>query len=65
MNSSVVNSLSAKVTEAMKDPQIQSQFLELGANPMALNPGQTTSYLDVQVQKWAKVVKSSGVKADQ
>ena len=65
MNSSVVNSLSAKVAEAMKDPLIQSQFLELGANPMALNPGQTTSYLDVQVQKWAKVVKSSGVKADQ
>jgi len=65
MSTSVVNNLSAKVAEAMKDPQIQSQFLELGANPMALNPAQTTSYLDNQVQKWAKVVKSSGVKADQ
>jgi tripartite-type tricarboxylate transporter receptor subunit TctC len=65
MNQTVVNALSAKVAEAMKDPQIQSQFLELGANPMALNPLQTATYLDNQVQKWAKVVKSSGVKADQ
>lgn len=64
MNPIVVNALSLKVAEAMKDPQIQTQFLELGANPMALNPAQTSSYLDNQVQKWAKVVKASGVKAD-
>jgi tripartite-type tricarboxylate transporter receptor subunit TctC len=49
----------------MKDTQIQAQFIELGANPMALNAAQTTTYLDTQVQKWAKVVKASGVKADQ
>ena len=32
---------------------------------MTLTPQQTTSYLDGQVQKWAKVVKASGVKAEQ
>jgi tripartite-type tricarboxylate transporter receptor subunit TctC len=65
MSAAVVNALSSKVAEAMKDTQIQAQFIELGANPMALNAAQTTTYLDTQVQKWAKVVKASGVKADQ
>jgi tripartite-type tricarboxylate transporter receptor subunit TctC len=64
MNPLVINTLSAKVAEAMKDPLMQAQWLELGANPVTLNPTQTAAYIDTQVQKWAKVVKASGVKAE-
>ena len=65
MNPNLVSTLNQAVVQAMKDTPMQSQFLELGANPMTLSPAQTTSYLDGQVQKWAKVVKASGVKAEQ
>jgi tripartite-type tricarboxylate transporter receptor subunit TctC len=65
MNPNSVNVLSSKVAEAMKDPQIQSQLIDLGAIPKTLDATQTTTYIDSQVQKWARVIKTSGIKADQ
>jgi tripartite-type tricarboxylate transporter receptor subunit TctC len=65
MGAATVSTLNQAVAQAMKDVPMQAQFLELGANPMTLTPQQTTSYLDGQVQKWAKVVKASGVIAEQ
>jgi len=60
----IVQTLSAKIAEVMRDPGIKTQLTELGAIPVGNTPAQATRYLNEQVVKWAKVVKASGAKAD-
>jgi tripartite-type tricarboxylate transporter receptor subunit TctC len=62
--SSIVQTLSAKIAEVMRDPSIKSQLSDLGAIPVGNTPAQATQYLNDQVIKWTKVVKASGAKAD-
>jgi tripartite-type tricarboxylate transporter receptor subunit TctC len=61
---SIVQTLSAKIAEVMRDPAIKSQLSDLGAIPVGNTPAQATQYLNDQVIKWTKVVKASGAKAD-
>jgi tripartite-type tricarboxylate transporter receptor subunit TctC len=60
----VLQALSAKIAEIMREPAIKAQLSDLGAIPVGNTPAQATQYLNEQVLKWTKVVKASGVKAD-
>ncbi|MDX3907628.1 MAG: tripartite tricarboxylate transporter substrate binding protein [Pigmentiphaga sp.] len=60
----IVDQLSEKAREAMRDPAIQARLTELGATAVGSTPQQAQKYLDEQVAKWSKVVKASGAKAD-
>jgi tripartite-type tricarboxylate transporter receptor subunit TctC len=60
----IVQTLSAKIAEVMREPAIKSQLSDLGAIPVGNTPAQATQYVNEQVLKWTKVVKASGAKAD-
>lgn len=60
----IVQNLSAKIAEIMREPAIKAQLTDLGAIPVGNTPVQATQYLNDQVVKWTKVVKASGAKAD-
>jgi len=60
----IIQNLSAKVAEVLKDPAIRTQLTELGAQAVGSSPAQASQYLNEQAAKWAKVVKASGAKAD-
>jgi tripartite-type tricarboxylate transporter receptor subunit TctC len=60
----IVQSLSVKIAEIMREPAIKAQLTELGAIPVGNTPAQATQYISEQVVKWTKVVKASGAKAD-
>jgi tripartite-type tricarboxylate transporter receptor subunit TctC len=60
----IVQTLSAKIAEIMREPAIKSQLSDLGAIPVGNTPAQAAQYLNEQVVKWTKVVKASGAKAD-
>jgi tripartite-type tricarboxylate transporter receptor subunit TctC len=60
----IVQSLSAKISEIMREPAIKSQLTDLGAIPVGNTPAQATQYISDQLTKWTKVVKASGAKAD-
>jgi tripartite-type tricarboxylate transporter receptor subunit TctC len=61
---SIIESLSKKSAEAMRDPTLKKRLTELGAEPVGNTPQAAQLYLDAQVEKWSKVVKASGAKAD-
>ena len=63
-SSSTIGILNSKANEALKDNNLKSQFLELGAIPLGMTPQQSTHYLELQANKWSKIVKQSGAKAD-
>jgi len=60
----IVQTLSAKIAEIMREPAIKVQLADLGAIPIGNTPAQASLYLNEQVLKWTKVVKASGAKAD-
>jgi tripartite-type tricarboxylate transporter receptor subunit TctC len=60
----IVDKVNADVAEALRTPEAQAFFKDQGAEPLAMSPQQFHELLVGDVQKWAKVVKSSGARID-
>jgi tripartite-type tricarboxylate transporter receptor subunit TctC len=60
----VVDTLNAAVTAVLADPKLKARLAELGGEPMPMTPAQFGKLIADETDKWAKVVKFSGAKAD-
>lgn len=59
-----VQRVHAAVQEALKDPSLIKQFQELGLDIIGNTPAQFAEFVKQDAVKWAKVVKTSGARAD-
>jgi tripartite-type tricarboxylate transporter receptor subunit TctC len=60
----VVDTLNTAVNEVLADPQLKARLAALGGEPMPMTPAQFGKLIANETEKWAKVVKFSGAKAD-
>ena len=60
----VVARLNTEIVKALKAPDTHKRVLELGADPVGSTPEQLASYMKSEIAKWAKVIKSAGIKAE-
>lgn len=60
----IVDRLNSHITAGLADPQLKAQIKELGGEPMPMTPAEFGKFLADETDKWAKVVKFSGAKAD-
>ena len=60
----IAEKMAAGVRDALKLADVQKRLAELSAEPMGLTPAETAAYMKQEVQRWAAVIKSAGVKAD-
>jgi tripartite-type tricarboxylate transporter receptor subunit TctC len=60
----VVERLHAEFTRALAAPDIREKMLNLGAEPVGSTPGQFAAYVRAEADKYARVVKASGARAD-
>ncbi len=60
----IVDKLNAAITAGLGDPQIKARIKDLGGQPMPMTPAAFGKFLSDETEKWAKVVKFSGAKAD-
>ena len=60
----VIEKLNAEVNRALADPAFQKRLAELGGTPMSGSPDDFGKVIRDETDKWAKVVISSGAKAD-
>ena len=56
--------VAAAVQDALKLPDVQKRLAELSAEPLGLTPAETAAYMKQETQRWAAVIRSSGVQAD-
>ncbi len=60
----VIARLNGELVKATHNPEIKRRFLELGADPVGSTPEELTKYQRAEIEKWAKVIKSAGIKPE-
>jgi tripartite-type tricarboxylate transporter receptor subunit TctC len=60
----IVEKLNREINAALADPKIKAQLADLGNTVLAGSPTDFGKLIAVETEKWAKVVKLSGIKAE-
>jgi tripartite-type tricarboxylate transporter receptor subunit TctC len=60
----IVAKLNLAVTEILKEPDIQSQFVKLGVQPAPMDIPATAKFIDEERVRWGEIIKSAGVTID-
>ena len=61
----IVNRLSAEAQKAINESDIKDRFSQIGIEPTGNRPDEAAKFLEAEIAKWAKVITSAGVKAEQ
>jgi tripartite-type tricarboxylate transporter receptor subunit TctC len=61
----IVNRLSAEVAKAVATGDIKGRFEAIGIDPIGNAPEQAGKFMAEEIAKWAKVITTAGVKAEQ
>ena len=60
--SEIVNKLSETMNAVLADPKAKARLVELGVEPMPLTSAGFEKFIAEETDKWAKVIKSAGIK---
>ncbi|HUL55567.1 MAG TPA: tripartite tricarboxylate transporter substrate binding protein, partial [Usitatibacter sp.] len=60
----IVDKLNAEITKVTSSPELRKAWAEQGAVAMTMTPDEFAAYMRTDIEKWARVVKVSGAKAD-
>jgi len=57
----IVDRLNAEIEKIIAQPKIRDLWAQQGAVPMTMTPDQFGTYLQQDIEKWAKVIKTAGI----
>ena len=60
----VVDKISVEVQRILRLPEVREKLAGLGAEPVGSTPTEFSSHVKREIDKWARVVKTSGAKVD-
>jgi tripartite-type tricarboxylate transporter receptor subunit TctC len=60
----IVERLSNETNAALADPVLKARLATLGADPMVMTPAEFGKLISDETEKWAKVIKFAGIKAE-
>ena len=60
----IVERLNKGTNTAIADPKLKARLADLGAEPLSMTSGEFAQFIAEETEKWGKVVKSAGIKAE-
>jgi tripartite-type tricarboxylate transporter receptor subunit TctC len=60
----IIGKLNIEVNAALADPTIKARLADLGSVPLSMSPAEYRAIIAAETEKWAKVIKFAGIKAD-
>jgi tripartite-type tricarboxylate transporter receptor subunit TctC len=60
----IVDKLNGEINKALSRPDVKEAWIKQGAEPMIMSPAEFDKYLRSDIDKWANVVKISGIKLE-
>jgi tripartite-type tricarboxylate transporter receptor subunit TctC len=60
----IVGKLNREINAGLADPKFKARLIDLGGEPLAGSPDDFGKYIVAETEKWAKVVKFAGIKAE-
>ena len=60
----IIDKLNNEINAALADPAFKARLIDLGAEAFASSPAEFGKFIVEETEKWAKVVKFAGIKAD-
>jgi tripartite-type tricarboxylate transporter receptor subunit TctC len=60
----IIERLNREINAALADPTILARFADVGAMPMMFTPAEANAFVTAQTEKWAKVIRSAGIKPE-
>jgi tripartite-type tricarboxylate transporter receptor subunit TctC len=60
----IVDTLNREINKILARPDIQESWKRQGANPMVMQPEEFGSYIQSEIDRWAKLIKANGIKVE-
>ena len=60
----IADKLNKEINAALADPKMKARLAELGATALPSSPADFGKFIADETEKWAKVVKFAGIKAE-
>jgi tripartite-type tricarboxylate transporter receptor subunit TctC len=60
----IVDKLNKEINAGLADPKIKARLADLGGTPLVGSPADFGKFIADETEKWAKVIKFAGIKAD-
>jgi tripartite-type tricarboxylate transporter receptor subunit TctC len=60
----IINKLNREINAGLADAKLKARLADLGAEAFARSPAEFRKFIADETEKWAKVVKFAGIKAD-
>jgi tripartite-type tricarboxylate transporter receptor subunit TctC len=58
----IVDKLNAEINRILRRPEVKEAWAKQGAEPLIMTPGEFDKYLRRDIEKWAKVIETAGIK---
>jgi tripartite-type tricarboxylate transporter receptor subunit TctC len=63
-STTIIEKLNREIDAIVADPNMRARLVALGLQPMSLRSAEFGKFIAAQIDKWAKVIKSAGIKPE-